>query len=124
MREQPVRRVGRAIGTVGWGWSAGEQRDRDVGLGEHQVEVGCPHVAVEERDQAVGLDELDAVIGAEVAALVFPPVDVTLGVALIGIDNERFLPLGQLAVGQDVDALVTIQPQAGRLALSRTRAVV
>jgi citrate lyase beta subunit len=46
------------------------------------VSVSCtlrwvaPQIAVEERDQPPGLDELDAVIGAEVAALVVPPVDV------------------------------------------------
>ncbi len=55
-----------------------------------------PHVAVEEREQPLRLDELNAVIGAEVAALIVPPVDIALGVALLGIDDESACPLGEL----------------------------
>ena len=82
------------------------------------------HVAVKDRDEALGLDELDAVVGAEVAALVLPPVDIARGMALLGIDNERLLPLGQLAVGQDVDTLVTNQPETGLFALAGAGAVI
>ena len=86
--------------------------------------MGRGEVPVEARNDKVGIDELDAVIATEMPALVIPPVVAALGVALVRIDNERLLALGELAVGDDVDAFVSHKPEAGFLTLAWSGAVI
>lgn len=45
-----------------------------------------------------GVEKLDTVITPEILSLVMPVVRVGLGIALLGIDDERTLASGQLAV--------------------------
>ena len=75
--------------------------------------MGRPHIAVEEREQAFGLDELHTIIGAEMPALIVPPVEIAFRVALLRIEDEGFLVGGEFAVGTKVDTLVVHQPEAG-----------
>jgi hypothetical protein len=72
----------------------------------------------------LGVEKVDAVIAPEMLALVVPVVGVGLRIAFLGVDDERPLPLGELAVGHDVDALVTDEPDAGLLVLAGREAVV
>lgn len=101
------------MGAAVEGESANSQREHDFVLGEIHVDMRGAKVAVEAWDQLLGCDELDAVIAAEMATLALPPVDIAFGMALLGIDNERFA-----AFRHDVDAL-GFQPATNRGGLAR-----
>jgi hypothetical protein len=61
-REPPAEQVGRAIGVAGLKKSAGDQRERDFGLGELHIEVRARMLRSKSGSKPLGLDELDAVI--------------------------------------------------------------
>lgn len=79
---------------------------------------------LDDRLEFFSIEKLNAVIGSEMVAFVVPVVGIGGGVALLRVADERSLSFGQLAVGQDVDAFVADQPEAGLLALSRLEAIV
>ena len=67
----------------------------------------------DERFEFDGVDEFDPVIAPEISALVMPVIRVGLRIALLGIDDEWPLCLGEFPVRENVDAFVTDQPRPG-----------
>ena len=58
------------------------------------------------------------------AALVIPPVVIAFRVAFIGVNDERLLTLGELSVGNNVDAFVADEPEAWLFAFARPRVAI
>jgi hypothetical protein len=83
-----------------------------------------PKVTVDKRNELLSVDELDAVIAAELVALVVVPVRIADRTAFLGIDHKRTVALGKLAVRHDVDTVVAHEPEAGLLAFAGPEAVI
>ncbi len=69
-------------------------------LGELHVEMRAAQVPIEHRDQLLGIDEFDAVIAPEMAMLVVKPVGIADRMALLRVDDERALAIGEFSVRQ------------------------
>ncbi len=107
-----------------WDGLAGDQRQRDVRLGQLHAQMRAARVPVEQRDQSFSVEELDAVVTTKMPVLVVPPVGIADRVAFIRIDHEGALTLGELAVGEEIDALIADQPKSRLFILTGLDAVV
>jgi hypothetical protein len=92
--------------------------DSETSIAQLHAQMREAEIAVDEQEKLVGVDELDAVVTAEVAALVVEPVRIADRVAFLGIDHERGFAFGEPAVRHDVDAVVADQPETGPLAVA------
>ncbi|CEG10577.1 hypothetical protein BN961_04017 [Afipia felis] len=86
--------------------------------------MGEPEVTIDEREDLLGIKEFDAIVTAEMAALVVKPVRVADRMTFLGIDDERAIALSELTVRHDVDTAVADQPEAWFLTFAGLEAVI
>ena len=92
--------VGRVKAGDGVKGLAGDEGQRDLRLGQLHVQMRAAEVPVEQRDEPLGVDEFDPVVTAETAVLVVKPVRIADRVALVGIDYERTVAVGEFSIRQ------------------------